>query len=190
MNKTNTKTLRANRQLEQQKAGEASLKLLQGGRLLEANNMKQSRLLAYKPPRIAIVLLAISIGLWFFSPPQTLFYIPYILIAGLSIIFGSTVVTWAWFQFKKSDTAVCPTSRTSRIVTNGVYKYSRNPMYLGFLFMLIGGSFLMGTMPSMFAPIVFFIIIDKVFIPYEEEKLLSAFGDEYSNYQRVTRRWL
>jgi protein-S-isoprenylcysteine O-methyltransferase Ste14 len=63
-------------------------------------------------------------------------------------------------------------------------------MYLGMLLMLTSASIFMGTIPSMFAPIVFFIIIDRVFIPYEEEKLLSAFGDVYSNYQRVTRRWL
>jgi protein-S-isoprenylcysteine O-methyltransferase Ste14 len=149
-----------------------------------------SKLISYRPPRIAIVLLAISIGLWYFSPPQTLLHIPYILMASVSIIFGFTVMIWAWLQFKKSDTAVCPTSKTSRIVTNGVYKYSQNPMYLGMLFILAGASLLMGTIPSMLAPIGFFITIDRVFIPYEEEKLLSAFGDVYSNYQRVTRRWL
>jgi protein-S-isoprenylcysteine O-methyltransferase Ste14 len=110
-----------------------------------------NRLLSFRPPRIAIVLIAISIGLWFFSPPQTLLYIPYKWIAGVSIVLGFAVMTWAWLQFRKSNTAVCPTSRTSRIVTNGA---------------------------------------NRIFIPYEEEKLLSAFGDVYSNYQRVTRRWL
>ena len=149
-----------------------------------------SKLLSYKPPRIAMVLMTISIGLWYFSRPLTLLYIPYKLIAGVSIVFGFTVLTWAWLQFRKSDTAVCPTSITSRIVTNGVYKYSQNPMYLGMLFMLTGASFLMGTIHSMIAPMGFFIIIDKVFIPYEEEKLLSDFGDVYSKYQMVTRRWL
>ena len=149
-----------------------------------------STLLSFRPPRIAIVLMTISIGLWFFSPPQTLLYIPYKWIAGVSIVIGFALMTWAWLQFRKSDTAVCPTSKSSLIVTNGVYKYSRNPMYLGMLIMLTGTSFLMGTIPSMFAPIGFFIIIDKVFVPYEEEKLLSAFGDVYSKYQMVTRRWL
>ena len=149
-----------------------------------------SKLLTYRPPRIAIVLMTISIGLWFFSPPDTLLHIPYKLIATLSIIFGFTVMTWAWLQFRKSDTAVCPTAKSSLIVTHGIYKYSRNPMYLGMLFMLTGASFLMGTIPSMFAPIGFFIIIDKVFVPYEEGKLLTAFDDVYSNYQMVTRRWL
>jgi protein-S-isoprenylcysteine O-methyltransferase Ste14 len=140
-----------------------------------------SKLLSYRPPRIAIVLMTISIGLWSFSPPQTLLHIPYQLIAGVSIVFGFTVMTWAWLQ---------STSITSRIVTNGAYKYSQNPMYLGMLIMLTGASFLMGTIPSMLAPIGFFIIIDKVFIPYEEEKLLSDFGDVYSKYQMATRRWL
>jgi protein-S-isoprenylcysteine O-methyltransferase Ste14 len=149
-----------------------------------------SRLISFRPPRIAIALMAISIGLWYFSPPQTLLYIPYRLMAGASIIFGFAVMMWSWLQFRKSDTAVCPTAKSSLIVTHGVYKYSRNPMYLGMLIILTGASLLMGTIPSMFAPVGFFIIIDKVFIPYEEEKLLSDFGDVYSNYQRVTRRWL
>jgi protein-S-isoprenylcysteine O-methyltransferase Ste14 len=149
-----------------------------------------NKLLSFRPPRIAIVLMVISIGLWHFSPPHTLLHIPYKLIASISIIFGFTVMTWAWLQFRKSDTAVCPTSITSRIVTNGAYRYSQNPMYLGMLIMLTGASFFMGTIPSMFAPIGFFIIIDRVFIPYEEEKLLTDFGDVYSKYQMVTRRWL
>jgi protein-S-isoprenylcysteine O-methyltransferase Ste14 len=149
-----------------------------------------NKLISFRPPRIAIVLITISIGLWYFSPPQTLLHIPYKWIAGVSIVFGFAVMTWAWLQFRKSDTAVCPTSITSRIVTNGAYRYSQNPMYLGMLFMLTGASFLMGTIPSMLAPIGFFIIIERVFIPYEEEKLLSVFGDVYSKYQMVTRRWL
>ncbi len=149
-----------------------------------------SKLLSYRPPRIAIVLMVISIGLSYFSPTQTLLYIPYKYIASVSIIFGFAVMTWAWLQFWKSDTAVCPTSITSRIVTNGAYKYSQNPMYLGMLLMLTGASLFMGTIPSMFAPIVFFIIIDRVFIPYEEEKLMSNFGDVYSDYQIVTGRWI
>jgi protein-S-isoprenylcysteine O-methyltransferase Ste14 len=149
-----------------------------------------SKLLSFRPPRIAIALMTISIGLWFFSPPQTLLHIPYKWIAGAGIIFGFTIMTWAWLQFRKSDTAVCPTAKSSLIVKHGVYKYSRNPMYLGMLIMLTGSSLLMGTIPAMFAPIGFFIIIDKVFVPYEEEKLQTFFGDVYSTYIAQTRRWI
>jgi protein-S-isoprenylcysteine O-methyltransferase Ste14 len=149
-----------------------------------------SKLLSYRPPKIALALMTVSIGLWFFSPPQTLLYIPYKWIAGVSIILGFTILTWAWLQFRKSDTAVRPTAKSSLVVTHGLYKYSRNPMYLGLLVMLTGASLMMGTIPAMFAPIGFFIIIDKVFIPFEEEKLQNFFGDVYSTYLTQTRRWV
>lgn len=149
-----------------------------------------SKLISFRPPRIAIVLMTISIGLWYFSPPRTLLYIPYKWIAGLSIVLGFTVMTWALLQFKKARTAVCPTAKSSLIVTHGVYKYSRNPMYLGMLVMLTGASLMMGTIPAMFAPIGFFIVIDKVFIPFEEEKLQNFFGDVYATYLTQTRRWV
>ena len=149
-----------------------------------------NKLLTYRPPRIAILLLMISLGLWYFSPPNTLLYMPYKLVAGVCIILGFTGMITAWMQFKKSDTAVRPTAETSRIIMNGMYRYSRNPMYLGMFLILLGTSFIMGTLPSMVAPAVFFLIIDKFFIPYEEEKLLLSFGDSYNEYMMATRRWL
>jgi hypothetical protein len=72
-----------------------------------------SKLLSYRPPRIAAALLAVSIGLWYFSPTYTLLYMPYQLVASICIIVGFTVMLFAWLQFKKSDAAVCPTAKTS-----------------------------------------------------------------------------
>jgi protein-S-isoprenylcysteine O-methyltransferase Ste14 len=149
-----------------------------------------NKLLTYRPPRIATALLAVSIGLWCFSPGQTLLYMPYELVAGICITVGFTIMLLAWLKFKKSDTAVCPTAKSSLLVINGPYRYTRNPMYLGMIFILLGASFIMGTIPSMLAPVVFFLIIDKIFIPYEEDKLQSSFSDSYDEYMVATRRWL
>ena len=63
-------------------------------------------------------------------------------------------------------------------------------MYLGMLLMLAGAAFFMGTIPSIFAPVAFFLIMDKFFIPYEEEKLHKGFCAEYSDYMETTRRWI
>jgi protein-S-isoprenylcysteine O-methyltransferase Ste14 len=115
---------------------------------------------------------------------------PYKLVASVSIVLGFSGMIIAWLQFKKSEAAICPTAETSLIITNGLYRYSRNPMYLGMFLILLGTSFIMGTLPSMVAPAVFFLIIDKVFIPYEEDKLLTSFGDSYKVYMKTTRRWL
>ncbi len=148
------------------------------------------KLLTYRPPRIAALLMLFTVTLYYFSPTETILYIPYKLIGSISIINGFTIMMWAWFQFQKAETAVCPTDETAALVTNGAYRICRNPMYLGMLFMLIGIAFFMGAVQAFFAPTAFFIIMDKVFIPYEEEKLQKGFGDRYAGYMKRTRRWL
>jgi protein-S-isoprenylcysteine O-methyltransferase Ste14 len=148
------------------------------------------KLLKYRTPRIAALLMVITVAIWSFSPPETVLYIPYKLIGSIGIISGFTIMMWAWFQFQKTKTAVCPTSKTTTIVTNGAFRICRNPLYLGMLSMLTGIAFLMGGVQAFFAPAAFFIIMDKVFIPYEEEKLLQRFGNVYAEYIKRTRRWL
>ena len=148
------------------------------------------KLLTYRPPRIALALLVVTMGVWYFSPPNTLLYLPYKLVASVFILAGFAGLTLSWLQFKRSDAAVRPTAETSRIIKNGMYRYSRNPMYLGMLLILLGASFIMGTLTSIAAPAAFFLIIDQIFIPFEEEKLLSSFGDSYNEYKMTTRRWL
>jgi protein-S-isoprenylcysteine O-methyltransferase Ste14 len=148
------------------------------------------KLLAYRPPRIAAILLLFTVSLYYFSPTGTILHIPYQLIGSISIIGGFTVMMWAWFQFKMAETAVCPTAETAALVTKGAYRICRNPMYLGMLLMLIGIAFLMGAVQAFFAPTAFYIIMDKVFIPYEEEKLQKGYEDRYAGYMKRTRRWL
>ena len=148
------------------------------------------KLLKYRPPRIAGLLMVITVAIWSFSPPETVLYLPYKLIGSIGIISGFTIMMWAWFQFQKTKTAVCPTSKTTTIVINGAYRICRNPMYLGMLLMLTGIAFFMGDVQAFFAPAAFFIIMDKVFVPYEEEKLLQGFGNNYAEYMKRTRRWL
>jgi protein-S-isoprenylcysteine O-methyltransferase Ste14 len=147
-------------------------------------------LLQYRPPRIAFLLISATTAVWKLSPSGTLLYLPYAAIGGTSLLGGFTLMMWAWFQFRKAKTAICPTDETTAMITRGAYGISRNPMYLGMVFMLVGAAFLMGAMTAVFAPVAFFLIIDKVFIPYEEEKLMETFGTGYSCYQQRTRRWI
>jgi len=147
-------------------------------------------LISYKPPRIAISLLAVATVLWHFSPPETIIYIPYKLVGSIFIPTGFAVLLVAWLQFKKANTAIPPTAKSTLIVTSGIYRYTRNPMYLGMLLMMLGAAFFMGTIPAMLGPVVFFLIIDKIFIPYEEKDLQSSFGNEYEEFLSTTRRWL
>ncbi len=124
-----------------------------------------SRILNMKPPRIAMGLLAITAGLWRLSPQGTLLHIHYRLIATVCVILGAVLNIWAWAAFKKAGTGTCATSEASSLVRTGIFDVTRNPMYLGMLLMLAGAAFFMGTIPSMFAPVAFFLVIDKIFIP-------------------------
>ncbi len=76
------------------------------------------------------------------------------------------------------------------IIQGGLYHYSRNPMYVGFGVFLIGCSVLSGSILSVLSPLCFFVVLDRMFIPYEEEKMESTFGKEYLEYRRKVRRWL
>jgi len=148
------------------------------------------KLLKYRPPRIAALLTSISVIFYYSSPADTLLYIPYKLIGSISITGGFALMIWAWLQFRTSKTAVCPTAETSLIIMNGAYRISRNPMYIGMLLMLTGIALFMGTIEAFFAPATFFIIMDKVFIPFEEKKLLNGFENHYADYLKQTRRWV
>ena len=149
-----------------------------------------NKIVKLRPPRIALVLLALSMGLWYFSPQGTMLFVPYGIIAGVVSVSGFVIMMWAWILFRRFGTAVCPTGATSTIVTKGIYRFSRNPMYLGMIMMLAGASFLMGSLPAFLAPLLFFLIIDKCFIPYEEEKLFATMEGDYTHYFDTRRRWL
>jgi protein-S-isoprenylcysteine O-methyltransferase Ste14 len=147
-------------------------------------------LIKYRPPRIALLLMAISFAIWRFSPDATIFYIPFKYIGCFGITCGFVTMMGAWFQFRKHKTAICPTAPTTHFITNGAYRISRNPMYLGMLLMLAGTAFIIGAVQPFLAPVAFFLIMDKVFIPYEEEKLLNEYENQYADYMNRTRRWL
>ena len=97
---------------------------------------------------------------------------------------------WAWWQFKKRQVAICPADHTAHLNTDGSYHFTRNPMYLGMIIMLLGVATWFGTAPFFAAAAAFFLIIQFVFCPYEERKLLATFGKVYRAYKIEVRRWI
>ena len=99
-------------------------------------------------------------------------------------------MVFAWWQFKKRAVAICPTDTTEHLITDGVYRFTRNPMYLGIVLMLCGAAALLGTLPFYAAALGFFVLIDRLFRRYEEEKLAAAFGREFIEYKSKVRPWI
>lgn len=95
-------------------------------------------------------------------------------------------------QFVRSRTTVNPLSpnKTKQLVVNGLYHYSRNPMYLGMVVMLLGWGIYLGSLLTLFVIPFFVLVINKMQIEPEEAVLEEKFGDDYLNYKQQVRRWL
>jgi protein-S-isoprenylcysteine O-methyltransferase Ste14 len=76
------------------------------------------------------------------------------------------------------------------VIHEGIYRRSRNPMYVGFVLFLVGCSILSGNILSLLCPLLFFLVLDRMFVPFEEEKMENTFGKEYLEYKQSVRRWL
>jgi protein-S-isoprenylcysteine O-methyltransferase Ste14 len=92
--------------------------------------------------------------------------------------------------FRLSGTTIKPFEESSRLVTNGLYRVSRNPMYLGFVLILTGIAFLIGSLAPFFITPLFITIIEKRFVVREEQMLAMKFGTTWRKYASRTRRWV
>ena len=76
------------------------------------------------------------------------------------------------------------------LIKSGPFKYSRNPIYLGFLLILIGLALVLGSFSGFLGGFFYFLIADLWSIPNEEQKLIQIFGESYLTYKRQVRKWL
>jgi protein-S-isoprenylcysteine O-methyltransferase Ste14 len=117
--------------------------------------------------------------------------VPASLAAGVVIaLLGLGIMLRAWWLFRKRSTAVCPTAETTTLITDDIYRLTRNPMYLGIVVMLFGIAAATGGLFLYGAALAFFLVIDFAFCPYEEKKLAQVFGSEFNQYCDHVRRWL
>ena len=105
---------------------------------------------------------------------------------------GLSVIAFAVNEFREERTSVNPMDldRTSAIVTAGIYRVSRNPMYLGMLLCLLGFGWLLSNPASLAAAVLFVPTITRLQIIPEERALLGHFGPEYLAYCQDVRRWI
>lgn len=110
------------------------------------------------------------------------------------IIIGMAVLLDIWslllfFHAKTTPNPMKPGS-TSHLVTSGLYRYSRNPMYLGLLVMLIGWGLYLGSLSPLSMLPLFIRLLTKQQIEPEEIILMDKFGPEYKDFQQRVRRWI
>lgn len=114
------------------------------------------------------------------------------ILGGLLILAGIAVAVVAVRGFFQAETTIRPdeVDKASTLVTSGLYRFTRNPMYLGLALLIAGIGLGLGTM---FVPIVLavfvWVITTKQIIP-EERALENIFGQDYVSYKNDVRRWI
>ena len=110
---------------------------------------------------------------------------------GIAIVAGAFSIAGA-MAFRRAGTTVNPLrpERVSSLVKGGVYRVTRNPMYVGLLLGLVACAVGLASPVSLAGPVAFIIYVNRFQIEPEERVLLSRFGADYETYRSSVRRWL
>jgi len=142
------------------------------------------------PPTYFLGALILSGLLHFIVPLAMLLDWPWRGVGVLPLIVGIVLNMTADKAFKQRNTAVKPFEESSVLITDGVFRLSRNPMYLGMVMILIGVALLAGSATPWTAVVLFAVLMDRLFMVPEERMLEQKFGEAFSRYKRNVRRWI
>jgi len=142
------------------------------------------------PPLLFVLPILASLALEWFVPTSFVrgefrwILGAVIVVAGVALNIGGFVTQ------KRAGTDPIPFNPTTRIVAHGVYRFSRNPMYLGFALCTFGLAILVDSAWMLLAVPIGLVFVDLIVIMREERYLKRKFGEEYLNYKGRVRRWL
>lgn len=143
------------------------------------------------PP--AVVGAVIAAGMWVLARSLPAFaYAPLrVATVGLGLI-GVAIIGWAMLSFLEAQTTVNPMkpSSASSLVTSGIYRHTRNPMYLGMLFILVGWALYLANILTFLVLPAFILYMNQFQIKPEERALTARFGREYLEYVARVHRWI
>ncbi len=144
------------------------------------------------PPLWMLIIAALEWALSRYWPLRTVLAGPYARLGWAVMVLALLPAAAAVLQFRRAHTTVNPhrPERSAVLVTNGVYAWTRNPMYLGLWLLLLGGAIRLGTASALLAAALFIPLIERVQIRAEEQALRRRFGVEYERYCERVHRWL
>lgn len=144
------------------------------------------------PPFVGALLglamwLVASIGPALAVSPEVRYSVAFVFVAA-----GLVFDTLGLLAFRASRTTVNPMrpQRASVLVTTGIYRITRNPMYVGMCCLLSGWAIYLSALLPFTGPVLFVIYITRFQIQPEERVLGQLFGEQYTQYTARVRRWL
>lgn len=145
------------------------------------------------PPLALVFLLGAAMGVATRTAPTLGFTVPAapILAAGLALA-GLVLVIVGVVSFRKARTTISPLhpEAAARLVVSGIYRRTRNPMYLGMLLALLGWGVFLANLLAIVLAVVFVPLMNRLQIGPEEKVLAARFGTAFTAYRSAVRRWL
>ena len=137
------------------------------------------------PPVVALVLAGL---MWLLGGQQWHWHAP----VGVFLALGLAIDASGLWAFWRHRTTINPLSphRASALVDSGIYRFTRNPMYVGLVCLLVAWTLALGSWLALLGPLVFVAYITLFQIVPEERALLAHFGPDFEAYCQRVRRWL
>ena len=143
------------------------------------------------PPAVALVFAAAMWGIATIAAPIAVPDIVRHVVAAAIALAGGCISLAGVISFRRARTTVNPLKpeNASALVTAGIYRFTRNPMYVGLLVVLLAWAVFLSSAWALLGPVAFALYIDRFQIAPEERVLASMFGAAYLGYKTRTRRW-
>ncbi|MEC9482655.1 MAG: isoprenylcysteine carboxylmethyltransferase family protein [Halomonas sp.] len=144
------------------------------------------------PPAAWLIGIGLTYGLSRLWPQTTVDWVGLPWLAGTLFAAGAGLMLAAIWSLWRAHTTIDPfrPERARHLVTSGIYRVSRNPIYLGDALLLMGVSCWLGQPLGLIVVGLFMLFIDRFQIRGEEQALKQHFGAQFNRYQQQTRRWL
>ena len=142
------------------------------------------------PPVLLLLSILGMFALNRYFPVQKVIPHPYHWTGCILFLIAFAMTGYVVFLFNRVDTEINTFKEPRKLVTEGLFRFIRNPIYLGFVLMLMGVAIFLGSLSPWLFVVAFFLISNAWYIPVEERNLETIFGEAYRNYKSKVRRWL
>ena len=142
------------------------------------------------PPILVVIAVALMLALYVIAPGPRLMPWPFNLAGGLLAATGLTIAAATARRFARIGTNIRTFDEPGTLVSDGLFAYSRNPIYLGFVLFLGGFAVTLGTLSPLLVAVAFALITDRWYIRFEEAAMAAKFGEAYLRYKQTVRRWI
>ena len=153
----------------------------------DAGETKPGRVL---PPVFLLAALVAMGALRELAPGMRLIWPPFTYLGWIAFAAGLIAAVAVKRRFDRAGTPIKPYEVSEHLVTDGLFSFSRNPVYVGMISGLVGIFVVLGTLtPAVVVPLFAYLIRVR-FIALEERMLEDRFGDAYRDYSKRVRRWI